>query len=161
MRRNSGYNMLTRNLVQKALWSLVVIIAFGAAGLVASRARPADDVDLQSLAQQFCVVLPETVRVSPSDRVEVSLDVNVPSQAPMLNASTLRGTSVARGSVVQIVVESPIPGAAGVHGLSNIVPVRAGEKVRITFRAQFPGQFPIHFHGVDGSHFAVGELTVS
>ena len=39
--------------------------------------------------------------------------------------------------------------------------MKPGERATLRFRAIYSGRFPLHFHGVDGSHIGVWALNVS
>jgi hypothetical protein len=110
------------------------------------------------LAKQYCVTLPEAVRVLPRDRIDHTIQLEVPQ-----NLSTLpnRVFNVTKGGTFRIILRSPHPGAVGIHGLSDIVVIRPGQEVRVTFRAAFSGRFPLHFHSVDGVHLGLGDFVVS
>ena len=70
-------------------------------------------------------------------------------------------TRIARGEVVEFTITAPIEGAASVHGLSDLVLMKAGERATLRFRAIYSGRFPLHFHGADGSHIGVWALDVA
>jgi len=152
--------MSAKHLTLLVLGTIVAVSVFGSAGFVSSRLQSAPPVDIETLAKQFCVSLPTAVHVLPGDRIDHSFDVDVPFAPGPLGDSSHSALPVAKGAVVRLVIRSPHPGAIGVHGLSDIVPIRTGERVQISFRAIYSGRFPVHFHGVDGSHYEVSAFEV-
>jgi hypothetical protein len=67
---------------------------------------------------------------------------------------------VRQGQVVEFRVRSAREGALAVHGLTDVIRVRAGQDVVVRFKALYGGRFPLHFHGPDLSHFEVAVLEV-
>lgn len=117
-------------------------------------------LDTAKLAKQFCVSLPAGSLVEARTQADHELHVVVDSAQPPVNEAPRMSTSVKKGGVIRFVVRSSIAGAVGVHGLSEIVPINSGEVVEIWFRAIYTGRFPLHFHGLDGTHVEVGALEV-
>ncbi|HSV81352.1 MAG TPA: hypothetical protein VLK85_19320 [Ramlibacter sp.] len=111
------------------------------------------------LARQFCVPVPAEARVAAAQPPAIEQRVAVSAAPPPPHAPS-RVVTARRGEVVHLVVQGPVDGAAGIHGISDILAVRSGEAVRIAFRAAYTGRFPLHFHGVDGSHFELLALEV-
>lgn len=112
-----------------------------------------------AIARQFCAPVPVDARVSATQAAAMELRVAVPDEVPAINASS-RSIVARRGEVVRIAVESPTGGAVGVHGMSDIVPIRSGQTVSLAFRLIYSGRFPLHFHGVNGSHFEILALEI-
>lgn len=113
----------------------------------------------EMVAEQFCVPLAPEAVVGSGEAVTVSLDVSVPNVPPLVEGSG-RTVRVKRGDVVRMLVASDADGAVGVHGLSSIDAVRRGEVAKLAFRAIYAGRFPLHFHGVDGSHYELVSLEI-
>lgn len=113
----------------------------------------------EAIARQFCTPVPAAARVTPAQAAAVEVHVAVPEREPAVNASS-RPIVARRGQVVRIAVASSTDGAVGVHGMSDIVPVRAGQTASLAFRLIYSGRFPLHFHGVDGAHFEILALEI-
>ena len=60
--------------------------------------------------------------------------------APDLDGDS-HSTQIARGDVVEFSITAPIEGAASVHGLSDLVLMKAGERATLRFRAIYGGGF--------------------
>jgi predicted aspartyl protease len=115
--------------------------------------------ELDSIARQFCVPAPLEARVSAAQAAAIELHVAVPDETPAVNASS-KSVVAHKGEVVRIAVESNTGGAVGVHGMSDVVPIRSGQTVNLAFRLIYSGRFPVHFHGVNGSHFEILALEI-
>jgi hypothetical protein len=115
--------------------------------------------DLDAIVLQYCVPAPPEARVTSANVATMELSVAVPNEVPAANTFA-RSVVAHKGDVVRMIVESPTGGAVGVHGISDIVPIRPGQAVNIAFRLIYSGRFPLHFHGVDGSHFEIVALEV-
>lgn len=113
------------------------------------------------LAQQFCVPIPAEAKVPESAAAAHILKAEVRPDSASIGGESFRAVSAMKGDVIQIDVHSLVAGAIGVHGVSEIVPVQLGEEVALRFRAIYSGRFPVHFHGVDGSHFELIVLNVA
>jgi hypothetical protein len=64
------------------------------------------------------------------------------------------------GEVVAIFITTPVAGAVGVHGLTDIRPILAGSSLNLRFKAVVEGRYALHFHGIDGSHFELVAVEV-
>ena len=142
-----------------------VLVGVGVvAGLAIAAVRtpgPTTTVDA-ALYAQFCTPVPPAAVTTDADAADHRIDVRVPRTltAPDLDGDS-HATQIARGDVVEFSIIAPIEGAASVHGLSDLVLMKAGERATLRFRAIYGGRFPLHFHGADGSHFGVWALNVS
>ena len=145
----------------------VLAAALTGTGLVAGLAiaaawAPGSDPAVPALYAQFCTPVPAAAVVTEADAPARRIEVRVPRG---LVASAIddeaHSTQIARGDVVELDVVAPIDGAASVHGLSDLVVMKARERATLRFRAIYSGQFPLHFHGVDGSHVGVWALNIS
>lgn len=116
------------------------------------------DADLYA---QFCTPVPAAAVVAEAVEADHRIDVLVPrsSMAPDLDGDS-HVTRITRGDVVELSITAPIAGAASVHGLSDLVLMKAGERATLRFRAIYSGRFPLHFHGADGSHDGVWALNI-
>lgn len=114
--------------------------------------------DLEKLAKQYCVSLPDSVRVLSRDQIDHTYWIRIPRK---LRASSGHVFRIIQGDTVRLILSSPHPGAVGIHGLSDIVPLRPSQEVEISFRAAYKGRFPVHFHGIDGAHLEVGMCVVA
>jgi hypothetical protein len=110
---------------------------------------------------EFCAPIPAEAQVAPGTSADWRYAAQVPLANPAPDA-VLSATShpVGKGDVVRFDVTSPRRGAITVHGLHDLQRVQVGSTVSITFRAIYTGRFPLHFHGVDGSHFELAALEV-
>lgn len=106
------------------------------------------------IARQLCASVPVEARVTAAQAAATELRVVVPDEIPAVNVSPT-SVQARKGDVVRITVGSTTDGAVGVHGLSDIVPIRSGQQVGLAFRLIYSGRFPLHFHGVGGSHFEI------
>ena len=85
---------------------------------------------------QFCTPVPPAAVAPDSDPSDHRIDVLVPRDivAPDLDGAA-HATRIARGEVVEFRITAPIEGAASVHGLSDLVLMKAGERATLRFRA--------------------------
>ena len=153
---------------RRAVPRSVLAAALIGAGLVAGLAIAAvwapgtqTPVDAARYAQ-FCTPVPAAALAPDADPSDHRIDVLVPRDivAPDLDGAA-HATRIARGEVVEFRITAPIEGAASVHGLSDLVLMKAGERATLRFRAIYSGRFPLHFHGADGSHIGVWALDVA
>lgn len=103
---------------------------------------------------EFCILAPKEAHADVAERADVVASVEVPAQTPapgILAASR----SASQGEVIRVTVRSSRPGAVIVHGLMDARTIDKAGTVTVAFRAIYGGRFPLHFHGVDGSHFEV------
>jgi hypothetical protein len=112
------------------------------------------------VARQFCVPLPTEAQVNARDVADEEISVQVPREDTSYGL-TSPAVPVRLGDVVQVKVFTGRAGAAGVHGLSTIDAILPGESAVIKFRAIYSGRFPLHFHGVDGSHFELMAINIA
>jgi hypothetical protein len=152
----------------RAMPNRVLAAALVGAGLVAGlgiaavwASGPETSVDAARYAQ-FCTPVPAAAVATDADASDHRIDVLIPRSitAPDLDGDA-HATRIARGDVVEFRIIAPIEGAASVHGLSDLVLMKAGERATLRFRAIYSGRFPLHFHGADGSHIGVWALNVS
>lgn len=115
-----------------------------------------------ALYAQFCTPVPPAAVVAETVDADHRIDVQVPlvAMAPDLDGDS-HATQIDRGHVVEIRITAPIAGAASVHGLSDLVVMKAGARATLRFRAIYSGRFPLHFHGVDGSHYGIWALNIT
>ena len=150
---------MRRSVLAAALVGVGLVAGLGIAAVRTS--GPKTSVDAARYAQ-FCTPVPAAAVTTEADPSDHRIDVRVPrtSTAPDLDGDA-HATQVARGDVVEFRIIAPIEGAASVHGLSDLVLMKAGERATLRFRAIYSGRFPLHFHGADGSHIGVWALNVS
>ena len=111
---------------------------------------------------QFCTPVPAAAVAPEADPRIVGSTCWSRATSSLLIWTALRhATRIARGEVVEFRITAPIEGAASVHGLSDLVLMKAGERATLRFRAIYSGRFPLHFHGADGSHIGVWALDVA
>lgn len=108
----------------------------------------------------FCALAPTEARATPGDKADVTLAAVVPMETPAAGLEAATGAAAAKGDVVRVSVTSPRDGGVAVHGLLDVRPIAAGERVSFEFRAIYTGRFPIHFHGADGTHFEIAAIEV-
>ena len=153
-----------RRTVPTAARVAAVVGAALVAGLAIAAALtppPQQTVD-EAFYDQFCTPVPPAAVVAAAVPADHRIDVRVPpvAGAPDLERDS-HATPIGRGNVVEIRITAPIAGAASVHGLSDLVVMRAGESATLRFRAIYSGRFPLHFHGADGSHYGVWALDIT
>lgn len=140
------------------LAGLMTVVAM--AGSWQGGARTRATLSPEDIARQFCLPVPPEARASPAD-VPDHEAVMVAPDAPPASISTSSSLSVRTGDIVKLTTKSSVAGAVGVHGLSEIKVVQSGGSVDIKFRAIYSGRFPLHFHGIDGSHFELMVINVT
>lgn len=119
----------------------------------------ADESALASL--EFCVPIPIEAQVAPGTVPSRQYAAQVPLANPAPDAGlSVTSYRIGKNDVVRFDVTSPRRGAVTVHGLHDLQIVQVGSTVSITFRAIYTGRFPLHFHGIDGSHFELAALEV-
>ncbi len=111
-------------------------------------------------ALAFCATAPAEAHAGPADRANVSFATRVPRETPSAGLMAATSVKAAKGDVVRVSVSSPRDGGIAVHGLMDVRPISAGQRVSIEFRAIYSGRFPVHFHGADGSHFEIAAIEV-
>jgi hypothetical protein len=140
---------------------LLLLVAAAAFGLhktgaeVAARNSP-DPLDA------FCLPPAAEAVVSAADPADVDLVAKVPQidpSLPVLDNPALAPIQVRRGQVIQFRVASDRDGGLAVHGLSSLIRLHRGQAI-VRFRAIYAGRFPLHFHGLDSSHFEIAVLEV-
>lgn len=139
--------------------ALVAVAALSFAAIWTPALGVAADADLYA---RFCTPVPTAAVVPEQVPADHRVDLRVPlsAMAPDLDGDS-HATKILRGEVVELRITTPIEGAASVHGLSDLVRMKAGEQARLRFRAIYSGRFQLHFHGADGSHFGVWALDIS
>lgn len=152
----------TRHPLPRGALAAAVVGAVLVAGLGIAAVRSPEPETAAGPYAQFCTPFPPEAAVAaatPADhRIRVSVPLSV--RAPDLEGRS-HATQLIRGEVVEFEITAPIAGAAQVHGLSDLLVMRAGEPVTLRFRAIHSGRFPLHFHGADGSHYGVWALNIS
>jgi len=83
-----------------------------------------------------------------------------PRTDPRVGDTAPTRATVHQRDVVRVSVASPRDGAVTVHGLSDLQPISADGHVTFEFRAIYSGRFPVHFHGMDGSHIEIAAFEV-
>ena len=154
MQANSVKSRTKRGLASATLATAVAAVIF--AWLQPSHGQvPAALSD----AGAFCATAPAEAHATPADRADLQLNATVPRETPTewVAASSI---AAAKGDVVRVAVTSPRDGGVAVHGLMDVRPIHAGESITVEFRAIYSGRFPIHFHGVDGSHVEIAAIEV-
>jgi hypothetical protein len=112
------------------------------------------------LAAQFCLPPPEAAHATPQDAANLAMSVGVSSTDPRVGDMAPTRATVHQHDVVRVSVASPRDGAVTVHGLSDLHPISADGHVTFEFRAIYSGRFPVHFHGMDGSHIEIAAFEV-
>jgi heme/copper-type cytochrome/quinol oxidase subunit 2 len=64
------------------------------------------------------------------------------------------------GDKITIVITSTRSGTLEVHGYNRRIAVTPGAEVKLTFKADYAGRFPIHLHAGDGKHIEVTALEI-
>lgn len=151
------------DLSQRRLWlRSALVLAFALSALIwlgTGRLIPAANPTVDMLAA-FCISPPAAAVVPLDTPADVMIRVLVPSETPVnpiLDERVAIPVEVRRNAVLEFDVQSPRRGGLAVHGLSDLVRVERGQRVKVRLRAIYSGRFPLHFHGIDGSHF---EITV-
>ncbi|MCE4547961.1 MULTISPECIES: hypothetical protein [Burkholderiaceae] len=138
----------------------VAVLLAAVAILERSPSRISPQLTASIVAEQFCLPLPSEAKVPNDAAINNAISVEVPAVPPRFENEASRVILVKKGDVVRLDVQSPVEGAVGVHGLSEIAPILSGSATSLTFRAIYAGRFPLHFHGVDGSHFELVALHI-
>jgi hypothetical protein len=112
------------------------------------------------LAAQFCLPPPEAAHATARDTANLAMSVGVPRTDPRVGDMAPTRATVHQRDVVRVSVASPRDGAVTVHGLSDLQPISADGHVTFEFRAIYSGRFPVHFHGMDGSHIEIAAFEV-
>jgi len=154
-----GLRAMPRRVLAAALIGTGLVAGLAIAAVWAPGSTPAVE---EARYAQFCTPVPEAAVATEADTSDHQIDVLVPGgMVPPDQDSDAHATTIARGDVVEFRIVAPIEGAASVHGLSDLVLMKAGERATLRFRAIYSGRFPLHFHGADGSHIGVWALNVS
>lgn len=82
------------------------------------------------------------------------------SASAILDERVATPVKVRRNAVLEFDVQSPRRGGLAVHGLSDLVRIETGKEAKVRLRAIYSGRFPLHFHGIDGSHFEIAVVEV-
>lgn len=153
------------------------LLRIGAAGVVGVaiagialvwRAPPASSAgghraEAEDFYADICTAVPAQAAVGANVTADLQRVIGVPAstpEIPFLDADASAPIRVRRGEVVELRIESPREGAVGVHGLSEIARIQAGQAILLRFRAIYEGRFPVHFHGRDKSHFEIAVLEI-
>lgn len=92
--------------------------------------------------------------------IDRRLTAAIPEANPADPTLTAETYSVKKGAIIEYEVTSTRAGEITVHGLLEPQALVVGSVTKVVFRAFYSGRFPLHFHGTDGSHFAVSEIHV-
>ena len=153
MEAPSAKNRSRRGLAVAALAAVVAVVAFASL-------RPSHGEAIAAATDpEFCAVAPTEALAGPADRADVQLNATVPIETPT-EWVVADSVPAAKGNVVRVSVTSPRDGGIAVHGLMDLRPMHAGERITVEFRAIYSGRFPIHFHGADGSHIEIAAVEV-
>jgi hypothetical protein len=153
-----------------ATWSVTRVTrlcAAGVLGLVVSGVLLAwlepvrGSVVSTSIAAEFCAIAPAEARAGPADAAAVQLSAAVPPDSALTTDADFVPVAATQGDVVRVTVASPREGGVAVHGLLDVRPIAARDRVTVEFRAIYSGRFPIHFHGADGSHLQIAAIEVA
>ena len=139
---------------------LVLLLAGGVATWLIGRAGRVDAAPDDMFAI-YCLPVPQAAIVDRGVPATESVRISVPRdtpKVPSLDASA--ALTVHPGDVVEFRVTSPRTGALAVHGLSELVRIAPETVGVVRFRAIYAGRFPLHFHGLDQSHFEVAVVEV-
>lgn len=140
-------------------WSLIGLVALGGAvavlgpPLLASPQPTADD------AVAVCATTPAEAVVTPADTPRHRYHALVPADNPGIVLSAT-AYPIYKGDVIEFDIQSSRAGKVAVHGFHDLQSVLVGGTTKIAFRAIYSGRFPLHFHGIDGSHFELAALEV-
>ena len=139
--------------------TLLAFTVLGLSGLAVLTCAPSvtEMTDLETLAARFCSPLPADAVLEHDSLIDRAVMAEV-SGGPVQRTSP--PFDLQQRQAVRLTVRSALAGAVGIHGLTDIKPVKAGESVDLPFRAIHGGRFPIHFHGLDGTHFEFGAVEV-
>jgi len=102
----------------------------------------------------FCILAPKEAHADIAAPANVDAGVEVPAQTPPPGLMA-ESRSATQGDVVRVTVRSSRAGSVIVHGLMDARTIDSAGTVTVAFRAIYAGRFPLHFHGLDGSHFEV------
>jgi hypothetical protein len=155
MELRSAHGRAGRGLAGAILMAATVALLFAWLPPSHGHAAPAA---IDALA--FCAQAPAEARAGPAERADVSFATLVPRETPADGAMAATSAKVPKGDIVRVTVTSPRDGGIAVHGLMDVHPISAGQRVSVEFRAIYPGRFPLHFHGADGSHFEIAAIEV-
>jgi hypothetical protein len=153
MEANSAKSRTKRGLAAAAL------AATGAAVIFAWLQPSHGQVPAALSDPAFCTVAPDEARATPADPADVQFNATVPFTNPT-DWVVASSVAAAKGDVVRVSVTSPRDGGIAVHGLMDLRPMHARDRITVEFRAIYSGRFPIHFHGADGSHFEIAAIEV-
>lgn len=150
---------------QKARWNNrvlagIVVTTSLFAWSVAAWTDPPSSSGTDVLAA-FCMPPPPDAVVPDGVKADRLVDADVPVAAvkgPTLEAAQSLG--VHKGDVVEFHVRSPVPGGLAVHGLTDLIRLDKNGFAVVRLKAIYEGRFPLHFHGLDGSHMEIYVLEV-
>jgi hypothetical protein len=111
----------------------------------------------------FCTPVAPEARIDGDATTDYVFAANVSIGSPnplAISQGVVALHRVRAGSIVEFRVHSAEAVAVGVHGLSEIVPIESHGEARIRFRAIYTGRFPLHVHGMDGSHYEIAAIEV-
>ncbi len=137
-------------------WSVIGVAAAGALAAVLAPSPVASNADA---ALAFCATTPAEAQVAAAVAADHVYAARVPADNPA-NVLSTTTYAIARGEVIAFDVASTRPGQVAVHGLHDLEAVQVGGTITVRFRAVYTGRFPLHFHGVDGSHFELAALEI-
>lgn len=153
------------DLFQRLWLRSALVLAFALSALMwlgTGRLVPATEASEDMLAA-FCTSPPAAAVVPIDTPADVKIGVLVPSETPVnpiLDERVATPAEVRRNAVLEFDVQSPRRGGLAVHGLSDLVRIERGQRVKVRLRAIYSGRFPLHFHGIDGSHFEIAVVEV-
>jgi hypothetical protein len=151
----------TRRRWRAPLCGLLVFVFLGAFGFfITGRASPSAAPAGDAMYAQFCAPPPAAAVVAANVPATEAIAVQVPASARPSEILSPDSTNIVRGDVVEFDVSTPVPGAIAVHGMSDLLILKAGDHAKLRLKAIYSGRFPLHFHGADGSHYEVWALNI-
>lgn len=136
------------------------VLAAGAAAVLFAFLQPTHGRAVPVVDSAFCLLAPKEAHADLGERPDVQMAASVPMETPEMSALATYQVAASQGNVVRVAVTSPRDGGIAVHGLLDVQPISAGQRITVGFRAIYSGRFPVHFHGADGSHFEIAAIEV-
>jgi hypothetical protein len=135
----------------------------GAAFFLRGRRAPATGPEEEDMFAALCITAPRPAIVPDGAKAQHVFRLAVPALTPAAAAIDENQTPplrVGKNRVIEIQISATRKGALAVHGLTGLARVDPGTLATLRFRSIYTGRFPVHFHGVDGSHFEIAVLEI-
>lgn len=140
-------------------WSVIGLVALGGAAAVLGPPLHAGPQPTADDAVAVCATTSAGAVVTPADTPRHRYQALVPADNPG-NLLSATAYPIYKGDVIEFDIQSSRAGKVAVHGFHDLQSVLVGGTTKIAFRAIYSGRFPLHFHGIDGSHFELAALEV-